>query len=86
KGHVPSTLLYGEPGIGKTSIANAIAGTAELPFYPLNATTSSKKDVDYVVNEAEYHGQVILFLDEIHLFTKLQQDALLPHVENGNII
>lgn len=86
KGHVPSMLFYGEPGIGKTSIANAIAGTAKLPFYPLNATTSTKKDVEHVVNEADYYGQVILFLDEIHRFNKLQQDALLPHVENGKII
>lgn len=85
-GHVPSMLLFGEPGTGKTSLATAIAGTAKLPFYPLNATTSTKKDVAHVVNEADYYGQVILFLDEIHRFTKLQQDALLPHVENGKII
>lgn len=85
-GHVPSMLLYGEPGIGKTSIAFAIAGTTKLPFIALNATTSGKKDVEAVVDEARLTGKVILFLDEIHRFNKGQQDYLLPHVERGDIV
>ncbi len=85
-GHVPSMLLYGEPGIGKTSIAFAIAGSSKLPFFALNATRAGKKDVENVVEEAKLSGQVILFLDEIHRFNKLQQDTLLPHVENGSIV
>ena len=86
RGHVPSILLYGEPGIGKTSLAYAIAGTSELPFIALNATVSGKKDVEEVVAEARITGKVILFLDEIHRFNKLQQDTLLPHVEKGSIV
>lgn len=86
KGHVPSMLLYGEPGIGKTSIAFAIAGTSKLPFYALNATRAGKKDVEDVVTEANLQGTVLLFLDEIHRFNKLQQDTLLPHVESGRVI
>lgn len=86
KGHVPSMLLYGEPGIGKTSLAYAIAGTSHLPFIALNATVSGKKDVEQVVAEARITGKVILFLDEIHRFNKLQQDTLLPHVEKGAIV
>ena len=85
-GHVPSMLLYGEPGIGKTSIAYAIAGTTKIPFIALNATTAGKKDVEAVVEETRLTGQVILFLDEIHRFNKAQQDYLLPHVERGDII
>ncbi|VDH01601.1 Replication-associated recombination protein A [Lysinibacillus sphaericus] len=85
-GHVPSMLLYGEPGIGKTSLAYAIAGSTDLTFIPLNATTSGKKDIERVVDEARITGKVILFLDEIHRFNKLQQDTLLPHVENGSVV
>src|SRR6476469_1410149 len=80
-GHVPSMLLYGEPGIGKTSIAYAIAGTTKIPFIALNATTAGKKDIEAVVDETRLTGKVILFLDEIHRFNKAQQDYLLPHVE-----
>ena len=85
-GHVPSMLLYGEPGIGKTSIAYAIAGSSKLPFFALNATHAGKKDVEQIVSEARIAGKVLLFLDEIHRFNKLQQDTLLPHVENGSIV
>ncbi|MFY3791039.1 replication-associated recombination protein A [Ureibacillus sp. MALMAid1270] len=85
-GHVPSMLLYGDPGIGKTSIAHAIAGSSKLPFFSLNATHAGKKDVEQIVGEARLSGKVILFLDEIHRFNKLQQDTLLPHVENGSIV
>lgn len=85
-GHVPSMLLYGEPGIGKTSLAHAIAGTSDLPFISLNATVSGKKEVEDVVKEARITGKVLLFLDEIHRFNKLQQDTLLPHVESGAIV
>ncbi|EON71346.1 replication-associated recombination protein A [Lysinibacillus sphaericus] len=85
-GHVPSMLLYGEPGIGKTSIANAIAGSSQLSYFSLNATRAGKKDVEDIVQEARISGKVLLFLDEIHRFNKLQQDTLLPHVENGSIV
>ncbi|WP_053219070.1 replication-associated recombination protein A [Virgibacillus senegalensis] len=85
-GYVPSMLLYGEPGIGKTAIAHAIAGTVNMPFTTLNATTSGKKDVEIVIEKAKMEGTTILFLDEIHRFNKAQQDYLLPHVEKGLII
>lgn len=85
-GHVPSMLLYGEPGIGKTSLAYAISGTSNLPFVALNATRAGKKDIEDVVAESRITGKVLLFLDEIHRFNKLQQDTLLPHVEGGAIV
>ena len=85
-GHVPSMLLYGEPGVGKTSLAHAIAGSSQLPFIAMNATVSGKKDVEAVVAESRITGKVLLFLDEIHRFNKLQQDTLLPHVESGAIV
>lgn len=83
QGHVPSMLLYGEPGIGKTSLAYAIAGSANKHFMALNATTAGKKDIEEVVSEARMYDGIILFLDEIHRFNKAQQDYLLSHVENG---
>lgn len=85
KGHVPSMLLYGEPGIGKTSLAYAISGSANKHFVALNATTAGKKDIEQVVSEARMYDGMILFLDEIHRFNKAQQDYLLSHVESGLI-
>ncbi|KMK75737.1 replication-associated recombination protein A [Alkalihalobacillus pseudalcaliphilus] len=85
KGYVPSMLLYGPPGVGKTSIAKAIAGTVEKPFQAINATTAGKKDIEEAVQLAKAEGNLILFIDEVHRFNKLQQDFLLPHVERGLI-
>jgi len=84
-GRVPSMLLHGEPGIGKTSFAYAIAGTVDKRFVTVNATTSGKKELEDIVHEAKMFGEVILFADEIHRWSKLQQDYLLSYVESGFI-
>lgn len=81
-----SMILYGPPGIGKTSIASAIAGTTRYAFRILNAATDTKKELQIVVEEAKMSGSVILLLDEIHRLDKPKQDFLLPHLENGRII
>ena len=83
-----SVILWGPPGTGKTSLAHAIARTAERSFVELSAVTAGVKDVRQVMEQAQAHRDLygtgtILFLDEIHRFTKAQQDALLPGVENG---
>lgn len=82
-----SAIFYGPPGTGKTSLANVIANTTKTKFYEINATTSSKKEMQDIVEESVNKGEKItLFVDEIHRFNKLQQDYLLPFVEKGNII
>jgi putative ATPase len=88
---IPSMILWGPPGSGKTTIASVIARSVETRFIFFSAVTSGIKDARQVVNEAEkewlhYHKQAILFVDEIHRFNKAQQDFFLPHVEKGVII
>lgn len=81
-----SMILYGPPGIGKTSIASAIAGSTKYKFRTLNAVTDTKKDMQIVAEEGKMSGSVILLLDEIHRLDKAKQDFLLPHLEKGTII
>lgn len=81
-----SMILYGPPGTGKTSIASAISGSTKSAFRQLNAATDTKKDLQIVVEEAKFSGQVVLLLDEIHRLDKPKQDFLLPHLESGLVI
>ena len=84
-GKVPSMILWGAPGTGKTTVANIIANTLRVPFYTLSAISSGVKDVREVIEQAKLQTGVILFIDEIHRFNKGQQDALLGAVEKGVI-
>ena len=86
-----SIILFGPPGCGKTSLAKVISETTKYKFYKINAVTAGVSDIKRVVEETRNYmmnptGKSILFIDEIHRFNKLQQDALLPYVENGLII
>ena len=86
-----SIILWGPPGCGKTSLAKVIANTTKHKFMQINAVTAGVADIKQVVAETENimlnpSGRVVLFVDEIHRFSKLQQDALLPCVENGTVI
>ena len=84
-GKIPSMILWGPPGVGKTTIANIIAQTLQVPFYTLSAISSGVKEVREVIELAKKQTNVILFIDEIHRFNKGQQDALLGAVEKGII-
>ncbi|HUQ64789.1 MAG TPA: replication-associated recombination protein A [Flavitalea sp.] len=85
QGKVPSMILWGPPGTGKTTIANIIANTLSVPFYTLSAISSGVKEVREVIAAAQHQEKAILFIDEIHRFNKGQQDALLGAVEKGTI-
>ena len=79
-------ILYGKPGIGKTTIATAIVNELNLNYRMLNATINNKKDFDTVVEEAKMYGELVLIMDEIHRLNKDKQDLLLPYLEKGTII
>ncbi|MDH7444785.1 replication-associated recombination protein A [Aquimarina sp. 2201CG14-23] len=89
KGIIPSLILWGPPGVGKTTLANIIANESDRPFYTLSAINSGVKDVREVIDKAKQSGGLftsknpILFIDEIHRFSKSQQDSLLGAVEKG---
>src|SRR3954471_11798336 len=84
-GNVPSMILWGPPGVGKTTIANIIAHEVKKPFYILSAVSSGVKEVREVIEKSKHAQGAILFIDEIHRFNKSQQDALLGAVEKGPI-
>ncbi|MEX2231706.1 MAG: replication-associated recombination protein A [Cyclobacteriaceae bacterium] len=84
-GNIPSMILWGPPGVGKTTIANIIANEVRKPFHTLSAVSSGVKDVREVIEKARVSQRSILFIDEIHRFNKSQQDALLGAVEKGII-
>ena len=89
-GRIPSIIFWGPPGVGKTTLANIIANTLQAPFYKLSAINSGVKDVREVIDKAKNSrffeaAAPILFIDEIHRFSKSQQDSLLHAVETGTI-
>lgn len=84
-GSIPSMILWGPPGVGKTTIANIIANAVKAPFISLSAISSGVKEIREVIQRAKFQSNTILFIDEIHRFNKGQQDALLGAVEKGDI-
>lgn len=87
---ITSMILWGPPGVGKTTLAKIIAKQTNSIFYELSAVTAGVKEIKELIEQAKFNKgnqkKTIVFVDEIHRFNKSQQDAFLPHVENGNII
>ena len=89
--HLSSLIFYGPPGTGKTTLARIIANTTKAEFLSINAVLSGIADIRKCIETAkkvrtEQQRRAVLFVDEVHRFNKAQQDALLPHVENGTVI
>lgn len=84
-GVLPSMILWGPPGVGKTTLANVIANSIKADFHTLSAISSGVKEVRDIISRSKGFGQTVLFIDEIHRFNKSQQDALLGAVEKGHI-
>lgn len=84
-GHIPSMILWGPPGSGKTTLAFIISRTLNRPFYTLSAVHSGVKEVREIIEKSHKQENIILFIDEIHRFNKAQQDSLLSAVESGRI-
>ncbi len=86
RGRLPSMILWGPPGSGKTTLARILAKEAGLPFVALSAVEAGVKEIKKVAEKAEAEGTVLLFFDEIHRLNKAQQDYLLPLVESGRVV
>lgn len=83
KKHPMSTILYGPPGCGKTTLASALANDLGIPYRIFNASTGNKKEMDMIIEEAKISGGLFVIIDEVHRLNKDKQDHLLPHIENG---
>jgi len=86
KNHPMSTILYGPPGCGKTTLACALANDLNIPYRIFNASTGNKKEMDMIITEAKLSGELFVIIDEVHRLNKDKQDHLLPYIENGLLI